>query len=184
MEVEKLRQEYDLSVDWQPFLLRPETPPEGLPLPAYVRERMKDPNDPLKARAARAGLTLKHRELIPSTRRAHEAAEFARTHGKLEPFHAALLRRYWVEGQDLWAVDTLRAAAREVGLDDGALQEALESRRYEPVVADALRQAQEMGVRAVPTFLVAERYVIQGAQEYPVFRQAMERLGVKPRATS
>ena len=56
---------------------------------AYVRERMKDPHDPLKARAARVGLTLVHRERIPSTRRAHEAAEFARAHGQLEPFHAA-----------------------------------------------------------------------------------------------
>jgi len=42
VEVEKLKKEYDVQVDWRPYFLRPETPPEGLPLPAYVRERMKD----------------------------------------------------------------------------------------------------------------------------------------------
>jgi predicted DsbA family dithiol-disulfide isomerase len=182
VEVEKLRREYDIQVDWQPFLLRPQTPPEGLPLPDYVRERMRDPDDPLKRRAARAGLTLVHRELIPSTRRAHEAAEHARAHGLLEPFHAALLRRYWSEGQDLWSLDVLKDAAREVGLDPDALGQDLESRRYEPGVAEALRQAREAGVEAVPTFLVGERFVIRGAQEYPTFRHALERLGARPRA--
>ena len=72
MEIEKLGKEYDLTVDWRPFFLRPETPPEGSPLPAYVRERMKDPNDPLKRRAEREGLKMVRREMIPSTRRAHE----------------------------------------------------------------------------------------------------------------
>lgn len=65
-------------MDWRPFFLRPETPPEGMPLPAHVRERAKDPNNPLKRRADEAGLKMAQREIIPSTRRAHEAAEYAR----------------------------------------------------------------------------------------------------------
>ena len=111
MEIEKLRKEYDLSVDWRPFFLRPETPPEGSPLPAYVRERMKDPNDPLKKRAEREGLKMVRRDFVPSTRRAHEAAEFARARGKLEPMHAELLKAYWTEGKDLYSFDVLRDAA-------------------------------------------------------------------------
>ena len=182
MEVEKLKQAYDVQVDWRPFFLRPETPPEGLPLPAYVRERMRDPNNPLKLRARAAGLTMVEREIIPSTRRAHEAAEFARAHGRLEPMHAALLRRYWTDGEDLWAWSTLRGAAQESGLDPDALQRALETGQYRQVVEDAVREAQEMGVSAVPTFVLGDRYAIQGAQEYPAFRQTMERLGAKPRS--
>jgi predicted DsbA family dithiol-disulfide isomerase len=182
VEVEKLKKEYDVQVDWRPFFLRPETPPEGLPLPAYVRERMKDPNNPLKLRARAAGLTMVEREVIPSTRRAHEAAEFARAHGQLEPFHAALLRRYWSEGQDLWQWETLRGAAQESGLDPDALQAALEAGQYRQVVEDAVREAQELGVSAVPTFVLGDRFAIQGAHEYPSFRRAMEQLGAKPRA--
>jgi predicted DsbA family dithiol-disulfide isomerase len=181
VEVEKLKKEYDVQVDWRPFFLRPETPPEGLPLPAYVRERMKDPNNSLKQRAAAAGLKMVEREVIPSTRRAHQAAELAREAGKLEPFNAALLRRYWSEGQDLWQWDTLRGAAQEAGLDPEAMQRAVEEGRYTRVVEEAVREAQVMGVRAVPTFLIGDRFALQGAQEYSVFQQAMERLGVKPR---
>jgi predicted DsbA family dithiol-disulfide isomerase len=181
VEVEKLRREFEVQVEWLPYFLRPETPPEGLPLPAYVRERMKDPNNPLELRARAAGLKMVQRELIPSTRRAHEATEFARAHGQLETVHAALLRRYWSEGQDLWAWDTLRGAVQEAGLDPDALQRALEEGRYRTTVEDSIREAQTLGVNAVPTFLLGERFVIQGAQEYRVFRQAMERLGAKPR---
>ena len=107
-------------MEWHPYFLRPETPPEGLPLPDYVRQGMKDPNNPLKLRAAKAGLTMVQRDIIPSTRRAHEAAEYARAQGRLEPFQAAILRRYWSEGQDLWQWSTLRAAGEEAGLDPDA----------------------------------------------------------------
>lgn len=184
MEVEKLRREFEVQVEWLPYFLRPETPPEGLPLPAYVRERMKDPNNPLELRARAAGLKMVQRELIPSTRRAHEVAEFARAHGQLETVHAALLRRYWSEGQDLWAWDTLRGAVQEAGLDADEMQRAVEEGRYRDTVEGSIREARELGIAAVPTFLLADRYVIQGAQDYRVFRQAMERLGAKPRAAS
>ncbi|MCP3168476.1 DsbA family oxidoreductase [Myxococcus qinghaiensis] len=183
-EVKKLSREYDIQVDWRPFFLRPETPPEGLPLPAHIREKMKDPNNPLKVRAAQEGLTMVDREVIPSTRRAHQATEYARTQGKLEPYHAALLRRYWSEGQDLWAWETLRGAATEVGLEPDALQKAVEGGHFEKVVDDAVTEAREMGVSAVPTFVVGDRFGIQGAQDIAVFRQAMERLGAKPRSAT
>lgn len=168
-------------MEWHPYFLRPETPPEGLPLPDYVREGMKNPNNPLKLRAAAAGLTMVQRDIIPSTRRAHEAAEYARAQGRLEPFQAAILRRYWSEGQDLWQWSTLRAAGEEAGLDPDALQRAVEEGRYRQVVEEAVREAQEMGIRAVPTFVLGEKLAIQGAQEYPAFKRAMEQLGAKPK---
>ncbi len=184
MEVEKLKKEYDVQVDWRPFFLRPETPPEGLPLPDYVKQRMKDPDNPLKRRAAAAGLTMVERQVIPSTRRAHQAAEYARAEGKLEPFNAAILRRYWSEGQDLWQWDTLRGAAQEAGLDPDAMQRAVEEGRYAQVVEESIREAHAMGINAVPTFVLGDRFGLQGAQEYPVFQEAMRRLGVKPRGAA
>lgn len=181
MEIEKLRKEYDLAVDWKPFFLRPETPPEGLPLPGYIRERMNDPNDPLKLRAAREGLKMVRGDRIFSTRRAHQAAEFARAHGKLEPMHAALLRRHWEQGQDLYKMGVLRGAAGEAGLDADLLQADLEAETYLPGVEEGVREAQELGIQAVPTFVFEDRFAVQGAQELPVFRMAMERLGAKPK---
>ena len=181
MEVEKLRRDYPVEIDWRPFFLRPETPPEGLPLPPFIRERQKDPNSPIKRRAAAAGLKMVPRELIPSTRRAHEAAELARERGRLEPFQAALLRRYWGEAQDLYALDVLRDAGAEAGLDPDEVQRAVEDGRYREVVEAQVEEAHSLGISSIPTFLIGDQLAIQGAQEYDVFKLAMERLGIAPR---
>lgn len=170
-------------MDWQPFFLRPETPPEGMSLPSHVLERMRDPNHPLKRRADAAGLKMAEgRTWMPSTRRAHEAAEFARDHGKLDALHAILMRRYFGEKQDLYAWDVLRGAAVEAGLDPDEMQRSIEEGRYGDRVQQGVAQARALGVQSVPTFLIADRLAIQGAEEYATFEEAMRRLGVKPRS--
>ncbi len=147
-----------------------------------MRARASDPNDPLKTRAEREGLVMVRREIVPSTRRAHEAAEFARAHGQLSPMHAALLRRYWSEGQDLYSFETLQGAAAEVGLDPDELQREIEAGTYRPAVEASVREANALGIHAVPTFVFDRRLAVQGAQELPVFRQVMSELGVEPTA--
>ncbi len=183
VEVEKLKKDFDVTVDWRPFLLRPDTPPEGSPPPEYVLARMADPNNPLKLRAAQEGLKMVDHAIVPSTRRAHEVAELAREHGRIDALHASLLRRYWEQDEDLYALSTLRGAGQDAGLNPDEVEAAVQSGRYRPVVDEALRSAREMGVSAVPTFLVGDRLLIQGAQPQAVFRQAMERLGAKPRSS-
>lgn len=123
------------------------------------------------------------RDVIPSTRRAHEAAEYARAKGpksKINEIYAVLLRRYWSEGQDLYAMETLRGAAAEIGLDPDELERAIEAGTFRPTVEASIRAAHAMGIDAVPTFVFDGRLAVQGAQELPVFRQGMARLGVVP----
>lgn len=180
-EAEKLHDQFDVELDWQPFELRPGGPEEGWALPDHIRAKMNSPDNPLKLRAKKLGIELKEREWIPSSRRAHECTEFARVHGKLEVFHAAVLRSYWSEGKDLhdWAV--LTACAQEAGLDAGAMKAEVEAGKFKAEVDRRVAEAHDQGVHAVPTFIIQDKYAIQGAQEYGVFKLAMEKLGVAPR---
>lgn len=144
---------------------------------------MANPNNPLTTRAKAMGLTMVFdRELIPSTRRAHQAAEFARSKGRFEPFHHSVLDRYWTKGENLHEWSVLRAAAADAGLDGDELQREVESGKWKPVMEAGLAAASELGVHAVPTFIVGNRFVIQGAQESRVFAHALERLGFAPRS--
>jgi len=34
--VDQLKAEYKVAVEWRPFYLRPDTPPEGMDLPDYI----------------------------------------------------------------------------------------------------------------------------------------------------
>jgi predicted DsbA family dithiol-disulfide isomerase len=152
-----------------------------MPLPAHVRARANDPDGPLNQRARREGLTIVRRDIVPSTRRAHEAAEFARSRGKLSEMHGALLRRYWTQAEDLHDLAVLRAAAEEAGLDPDKLQGAIEAGSFRPAVEASLREGHELGIHAVPTFVFDERLAVQGAHELPVFRSVMQKLGAAPR---
>jgi predicted DsbA family dithiol-disulfide isomerase len=178
VEVEKVRREFDVRLEWKSFYLRPETPTEGLPLPAALRARMKDPANPLKLRAAKMGLAVADHDVIPSTRRAHQATKWAGTLGKLEELHAQLLHRYWTLGEDIGHWPALRGAVQDVQLDPDAMQEAVESGTFQSEVDADIRQAADLGIHAVPTFVVGERHAIQGAQEAEVFRQLLRQLGV------
>lgn len=80
------------------------------------------------------------------------------------------------EAQDLYALETLRGAAEVTGLDADELQRAIEEGTSRPAVEESVREAQELGIHAVPTFVFDDRRAVQGAQELPVFRRVMERV--------
>jgi predicted DsbA family dithiol-disulfide isomerase len=121
---------------------------------------------------------------VTSSRRAHECSEHARAAGKLEAFQAAVLRAYWAEGRDLHAWDVLEAAAREAGLDAASMRAEVETDALRDEVDRQLAAAHELGIHAVPTFLVADRFAVQGAQTAEVFEQAMQRAGAAPRRST
>jgi predicted DsbA family dithiol-disulfide isomerase len=180
--VEKLKNEFDMEVDWLPFFLHPEIPPEGMPLPERLRARMKDTTAHLQQMAREAGLAMVSPEVIAYSRPALEATEYARQQGKLEEFHRVVFRKYYGDGQDIgqWAV--LRAAAEEATLNPEAMQAAVEAGKFSAVLDDHIRQATAWGITAVPTYIVGDEYEIVGAQPYSVFEQVMSRLGAKPKA--
>lgn len=116
------------------------------------------------------------REWLVNSRRALEAAEYAREQGKHEQFHEVVFRKFYGEGQDMSRWEVLRDGAAEVGLDPDAMQEAVASGRYSKVVDNHIREAHSMGISGVPAYVLGEKYLIMGAQPYGVFQQAMERL--------
>jgi predicted DsbA family dithiol-disulfide isomerase len=150
-------------------------------VPEHIRARMRSPDNPLRQRALSLGISLAEREHVPSSRRAHECTEYARAHGKLEPFHACVLRAYWSEGRDLHDWDVLETAAREAGLDATAMRAEVEAGAFARAVAVRVTAAHELGIHAVPTFVIADRFVVEGAQTLDVFEKVMAQLGVPAR---
>lgn len=168
-------------LDWQPFELRPGGPETGWALPATVRAKMGAPDNPLKLRARELGITLTEREWIPSSRRAHECTEHARSKGRLQPFQAEVLHAYWSEGADIHEWPVLEAAATKSDLDPASMRVAVEAGTFASQVDERVETAHALGIHAVPTFIIEDRILVQGAQTLDVFEQAMTRLGVEPR---
>jgi predicted DsbA family dithiol-disulfide isomerase len=174
--VEKLKTEYQLEIDWQPFYLRPDTPPEGMDLPEYIRERAAGSTDRLRDIARSYGMDFVHVQRLFNTRRAHEATEYAREKGKGEQFHRAVFHQVYGLGHDISTWQVLSVAAMETGLDADAMQTEVESGKYTALVQDQVAQAHALGVSAVPMYVLNNRYGIVGTQPYEIFQQAITRL--------
>jgi predicted DsbA family dithiol-disulfide isomerase len=175
--VEKLKQEYDVDVEWRPFYLYFDTPPEGRELPEHVKQaRAGGSEERLKQIAEQYGMDFRSTDRIYNTRLAHEATEYAREHGKGNVFHRALFRRVYAEGEDPGHWDVLRATAEEVGLNADEMQVQVESGAYMEKVEGQVRSAYRMGVTGVPTYVINDRYAIVGAQPYEVFKSALEQI--------
>jgi predicted DsbA family dithiol-disulfide isomerase len=179
VEIERVKSEFSLQIEWRPFLLRPNAPEEGWELPPYIKQQIKSPNNPLQARAKELGIVMKQREHIPSTRRAHEATEYARSKGKIDDLHHSLLRRYWSEGEDLHEWSTLRAAATDAGLDPDEMQREVSAGNWKGAVEAFLQEASQSQVSSVPMFVVNGRYGIPGAQNADTFRQVFRKMSGK-----
>ena len=134
------------------------------------------PDNPLQARAKQLGITMVERDRIPSSRRAHECTEYARAQGKLHTFHAAVLKAYWTEGKDLhdWAV--LEELARGAGLDASAMRDEVSNGAWKTAVDERVQAAHDIGIHAVPTFLFADKFIVQGAQTLDVLEKVMARV--------
>jgi predicted DsbA family dithiol-disulfide isomerase len=175
--VEKLKEEYNIDLEWRPFYLYWDTPPEGQDLPAYVlRARAGGSEERLKNIAQSYGMEFRSTERIYNTRLAHEATEYAREKGKGNEFHKALFRRVYAEGQDPSQWSVLRSTAEEAGLNADEMQQLVESNRYTESVEEQVRWAQQIGVSGVPTYVINDRYAIVGAQPYDVFKGALTQI--------
>jgi predicted DsbA family dithiol-disulfide isomerase len=180
--VPRLRDEFDLVVDWRGFPLHPRTPRGGMPLTAlFPASRVPAVKEHLRLFAARFGVGgIVHPDHLPNTRRVLAMAEYAREHGKLDELRRAGMEAHWRHQKDLENDAHLRAIAESVGLDGAAALAAADDPRFVGQVDAKLAEAQEHGVTGIPTFFIGDEKVV-GCQPYEVLVQAVERAGAKRR---
>lgn len=117
-----------------------------------------------------------HPEITPNTHLALELGELARAEGLHDVYHEAVMRAMWEESRNVADPDEIRAVAIEAGLDPEAVDEAITTRRFRPVVEESTREAHAMGINAVPAFVLQEQYLLMGAQPHEVFEEAIARI--------
>jgi predicted DsbA family dithiol-disulfide isomerase len=172
-----LRAEYpDIVVEWRPYLLRPDMPLEGKEIPAEYLDDMEDTRRRLEKMADSGDMELVFSGRIAHSRRALEATEYASEQGRGVEFHRAVFQKLYGEGRDIGSWEILRAAARDAGLDADTMEEAVASGRFAPVLDTKLARAAELGIKAVPTYIINDNYRIVGAQPYEVFQEAITRM--------
>ena len=184
--IERLRAEFDIDVEWRPFELHPETPLTGARLDGRLggEERARAYRDNIIALAHASGLAMHMPRVVANSHRALEASDFARDHGGFEAYHRALFRAYFEDARDIGDPEMLCEIARECGVDDQGLRQALADERYAARIDEVTMQAREDEILATPAFIFTGGFRMTGAQDYEVFesvtRRLMTRLGYLP----
>lgn len=114
--------------------------------------------------AERLGVTMRLPPAQPRSRRAHEAAQWARRQGRFEDYNAAVFRAFFKRGEDISDTDVLARLASGLQLDEAALRSALERREFEGEVLADEREAERLGVTGVPAFIANRRAMLFGVQ--------------------
>lgn len=175
---------HPFRIEWHPFQLNPDLPPEGMARAAYMAAKFGGPeavrrvHEPLVARAAEAGLPLDLDAITrtPNTLDAHRLVGWAGLEGLQSEVVDRLMRAYWAEGRDIGKAETLAGLAGEAGMDSAVVARLLASDADRDTVTARATHARERGVTGVPSFILADRYVLQGAQPVALWLQVIDEL--------
>ncbi len=171
-----------MRTTWLPYELHPGVPSEGIPRERYfgsaarveqMRARMRD-------LAAAVGLQMESRDTLINTRLALATAEFARERGAYECVHRTLFEAHWHLTGRLEEVEDLKRIAAACGLDPEELGQALAEGRYDQLLDERRREAESVGIDAIPAHIFGNRYLVVGAHPAELFRQVVEKLSTTP----
>ena len=173
------RPDLDVEIVWHPYQLNPATPKEGVDRKDYLREKFGTETYPEQMLGAlvEAGeatdIDFKFNTMnrVPNTIDSHKVLRWAREFGHQDALAEILFRRYFIDNEDIGDIDTLVAAAAEVGMEADLVRGRLSDNTDDEAIRAEAQHASQMGISGVPTFIVDNKYAVQGAQTADVFLQ-------------
>jgi predicted DsbA family dithiol-disulfide isomerase len=172
--------EASVNLRFEPFELNPDMGPEGVETVPYLMrkygrtaEQVRETQARIRERGAAVGFAFGERKHVWNTFDAHRVLHWAGLEGRGLDLKRALLRAYHAEGRNPGAADVLVELAGAVGLDSSRAQAIVDGDEFAPEVRQRERYWRERGVSAVPTLVVNDRFVIEGAQPPEAFEQAL-----------
>jgi predicted DsbA family dithiol-disulfide isomerase len=163
----------EVQIRWRSFELDPDAPYERTGDRAarlaekygLTVERARELEQDLVATAAGDGLEFRFDiARSGSTFDGHRIVHLAAEHDLQDAMKERLLRAYFEQGELIAEDATLVKLAVEVGLDGEEVSQALSSGRFAEEVREDERIAAQMGISAVPTFVVGRAIGVSGAQ--------------------
>lgn len=178
------RPELDPTILWHPFQLNPDTPAEGLSREEYMRLKFGEQDYPKgfgdSIRAAGASVDIdfgfERMARVPNTVRSHRLLHWAGQDGKQDALVEVLFRVYFLEAGDIGDPEVLIAAAAEAGMDADTVRAKLDRGDDDEMVRAQDEYVRGMGVTGVPTFIINQKYAVQGAQEAEAFLQVLDKI--------
>ena len=175
----------DLHLTWHAFELNPQMPPEGQDLREHLAQKYgttPDQSQKARQRLSAIGASLGFRfnysdEMkMVNTFRAHQLLHWAAERDCQTALKEALFTAFFTDGKDVSDPQVLADVCATVGMCRDEALSVLADARYAKAVRDDQRRWVEQGIQAVPTFVVNDQYMVQGAQEAEAFGRMLDKL--------
>ena len=183
MRIDRIRQAYNVDIQFVQFPLHPETPLEGKPLEALFNtgpDEIAQKNAHMKGLMEAEGLPYGRRTHTYNSRKAQELAKWAETQDNGQSIHDALFRAYFVDTQNVADKGVLLSVCKNLGLDVDAAASAIDGDTYKDAVDADWKKSREYGVTGVPTYVAGQAGIV-GAQPYEAIEQLLQQSGVTQR---
>lgn len=171
-----------IEIIWKSFQLDPEMKTNSSQnINEYLAERKgwtldyaKNVNAHVTGMAKEVGLTYDFdKAVVANSFNAHRLSHLAKKYGLSDAMEEALFKAYFTQGKNIDDKATLLELAVEVGLKKEDVEIVLFTDQYAQEVKNDILEAQQIGVRGVPFFVIDRKYAVSGAQPSEVFLEAL-----------
>jgi predicted DsbA family dithiol-disulfide isomerase len=174
----------DVEIEWKSFQLNPdmETNP-SINIDQYLADikgwtidHARDLNAHVTQMAAEAGLTYNFdKAVVANSFNAHRFSHLAKKNGLGIEAEEQLFKAYFTDGKNIDDQNTLIELGKQIGLDAEEIKQTLESNAYADEVKHDIAEAQYLGIKGVPFFVMNNKYAVSGAQAEEVFEQTLQK---------
>ncbi|UWR24711.1 DsbA family oxidoreductase [Sulfitobacter sp. S223] len=164
--------DHPFVIEWHPFQLNPDMPPEGMDRRAYLEGKFGGKEGAVKAyapvveHAKNAGLNINFEGMqrTPNTMNAHRLIHWAGIEGRQTAAVSALFKAYFVDARDIGDVEVLSDIADGIEMDASVVARLLESDADIDDIRARDAHSRQMGISSVPTFIIGGKHAVPGAQ--------------------
>ena len=176
----RLREKFNLTVNWCGLEIHPQTPAQGMDIArlGYSPEQWLSMMDGLQRLAQEENIQFGEHRFTTNSRKALLLAEAAKQAGR-EPFyvlHESLFHAYFVEGKNIGDEAVLHSLADAAGIPDGVVQSAWRDDQFQQRLDMNMKFAHELGISGTPAYVI-DKQVLTGALPYAALLDACNQHG-------
>ena len=173
----ELNPTHNFIIEWHPFQLNPTMPKDGMDRREYLEAKFGGQKEAIEVysnidkTATETGLSLNFGGIkrTPNTIDAHRLIHWAGIEGRQNSIIERLFKAYFQEGRDISEHSVLTRIASAAGMDQDVVRSLLKSDADKEDIKARDTDARKRGIQGVPAFVVANEYVIQGAQTIDIW---------------
>ncbi len=177
--LQRLRDNYDLKINWCFLEIHPETSVEGEPIDSleYPSEQWQKMLENLERIAKEENIPLSKLTFITNSKDALLLSETVKQCGAtlFYDLHEKLFNAYFVDGENIGDRNILKEIATSCGINETLIDSAWTDKKHQQRLISNFQSARKHNIQSVPSFVFANR-VLTGVVTEATFREAAEQL--------